>query len=154
MPRTKRTPSIRPGSFSHPPTPRLPNPHHADVHPRRRRIRQDRAGRPVRAGNQPAELGALALASWGTSALVTLGPADIPRLAEVSVDGRVLAATLALSFLTAMVFGLAPAIQGAAADPAEALRAGGSLRDVAPTVLRLLGLEPPVEMTGRDLREC
>jgi bisphosphoglycerate-independent phosphoglycerate mutase (AlkP superfamily) len=25
---------------------------------------------------------------------------------------------------------------------------------VAPTVLRLLGLEIPAEMTGRDLREC
>ena len=37
---------------------------------------------------------------------------------------------------------------------AASLRAGGSLRDVAPTVLRLLGLEPPAEMTGRDLREC
>lgn len=37
---------------------------------------------------------------------------------------------------------------------AVALRAGGSLRDVAPTVLRLLGLEPPSDMTGRDLREC
>jgi 2,3-bisphosphoglycerate-independent phosphoglycerate mutase len=37
---------------------------------------------------------------------------------------------------------------------ANALRAGGSLRDVAPTVLRLLGLEPPPEMTGRDLRDC
>jgi 2,3-bisphosphoglycerate-independent phosphoglycerate mutase len=34
------------------------------------------------------------------------------------------------------------------------LRAGGSLRDVAPTVLRLLGMEPPPEMTGRDLRDC
>jgi 2,3-bisphosphoglycerate-independent phosphoglycerate mutase len=34
------------------------------------------------------------------------------------------------------------------------LRAGGSLRDVAPTVLGLLGIEPPGEMTGRDLREC
>jgi 2,3-bisphosphoglycerate-independent phosphoglycerate mutase len=34
------------------------------------------------------------------------------------------------------------------------LRRGGSLRDVAPTVLRLLGIEPPVEMTGRDLRDC
>jgi 2,3-bisphosphoglycerate-independent phosphoglycerate mutase len=31
---------------------------------------------------------------------------------------------------------------------------GGSLRDVAPTVLRLLGIEPPGEMTGKDLREC
>ena len=36
----------------------------------------------------------------------------------------------------------------------KGLRAGGSLRDVAPTVLRLLGIEPPSEMTGRDLREC
>jgi 2,3-bisphosphoglycerate-independent phosphoglycerate mutase len=37
---------------------------------------------------------------------------------------------------------------------APSLRAGGSLRDVAPTVLRLLGIEPPADMTGRDLREC
>ena len=33
------------------------------------------------------------------------------------------------------------------------LRAGGSLRDVGPTILHLLGIEPPKEMTGRDLRE-
>ena len=37
---------------------------------------------------------------------------------------------------------------------APSLRAGGSLRDVAPTVLGLLGIEQPAEMTGRDLREC
>jgi 2,3-bisphosphoglycerate-independent phosphoglycerate mutase len=33
------------------------------------------------------------------------------------------------------------------------LRAGGSLRDVGPTILQLLGIEPPKEMTGKDLRE-
>jgi len=33
------------------------------------------------------------------------------------------------------------------------LRTGGSLRDVGPTILQLLGIEPPKEMTGRDLRE-
>ena len=33
------------------------------------------------------------------------------------------------------------------------LRSGGSLRDVGPTILHLLGIEPPPEMTGRDLRE-
>ena len=33
------------------------------------------------------------------------------------------------------------------------LREGGALEDVAPTILALLGLEKPVEMTGRDLRE-
>jgi 2,3-bisphosphoglycerate-independent phosphoglycerate mutase len=39
-------------------------------------------------------------------------------------------------------------------DPRGAgiLRPGGSLRDVGPTVLELLGLERPKEMTGRDLR--
>ena len=34
-----------------------------------------------------------------------------------------------------------------------ALRPGGSLRDVGPTLLQLLGIEPPSEMTGKDLRE-
>ncbi len=38
------------------------------------------------------------------------------------------------------------------ADCAE-LRSGGALCDVGPTVLRLLGIDPPPEMTGRDLRE-
>jgi 2,3-bisphosphoglycerate-independent phosphoglycerate mutase len=37
---------------------------------------------------------------------------------------------------------------------APLLRPGGSLRDVAPTVLSLMEIEPPAEMTGRDLREC
>jgi 2,3-bisphosphoglycerate-independent phosphoglycerate mutase len=32
------------------------------------------------------------------------------------------------------------------------LRSGGALCDVGPTVLRLLGVEQPDEMTGRDLR--
>ncbi|MGH9879975.1 MAG: 2,3-bisphosphoglycerate-independent phosphoglycerate mutase [Pyrinomonadaceae bacterium] len=33
------------------------------------------------------------------------------------------------------------------------LREGGALEDVAPTLLKLLGIEQPAEMTGRDLRE-
>ena len=37
--------------------------------------------------------------------------------------------------------------------PNRQLRAGGSLRDVGPTILNLLGIEPPKEMTGKDLRE-
>ncbi|HEU5050761.1 MAG TPA: 2,3-bisphosphoglycerate-independent phosphoglycerate mutase [Gemmatimonadales bacterium] len=32
------------------------------------------------------------------------------------------------------------------------LRSGGALSDVAPMALRLLGIEPPPEMTGKDLR--
>jgi 2,3-bisphosphoglycerate-independent phosphoglycerate mutase len=33
------------------------------------------------------------------------------------------------------------------------LHEGGALEDVAPTMLGLLGIEKPLEMTGRDLRE-
>jgi 2,3-bisphosphoglycerate-independent phosphoglycerate mutase len=33
------------------------------------------------------------------------------------------------------------------------LRHGGALCDVGPTVLGMLGLEPPREMTGHDLRK-
>jgi len=33
------------------------------------------------------------------------------------------------------------------------LREGGALEDVAPTMLGLLGIEKPVDMTGKDLRE-
>ena len=37
-------------------------------------------------------------------------------------------------------------------DGKHGLREGGALCDVGPTILKLLGLEQPVEMTGRDLR--
>jgi 2,3-bisphosphoglycerate-independent phosphoglycerate mutase len=33
------------------------------------------------------------------------------------------------------------------------LKAGGSLRDISPTVLAMLGLDEPNEMTGQDLRK-
>ena len=36
--------------------------------------------------------------------------------------------------------------------PSLRLRDGGSLRDVAPTMMGLLGIDPPKEMTGGDLR--
>jgi 2,3-bisphosphoglycerate-independent phosphoglycerate mutase len=39
-----------------------------------------------------------------------------------------------------------------AAPPSGPLRAGGALRDVGPTILNLLGVEIPKEMTGQDLR--
>jgi len=37
--------------------------------------------------------------------------------------------------------------------PKRHLRTGGSLRDVGPTILQLLGIEPTKEMTGKDLRD-
>jgi 2,3-bisphosphoglycerate-independent phosphoglycerate mutase len=38
------------------------------------------------------------------------------------------------------------------ADKGARLRSGGSLQDVAPTLLEIMGFEQPPEMTGRSLR--
>lgn len=40
-----------------------------------------------------------------------------------------------------------------AGQPKPTLRTDGSLRDIAPTILSLLGLKEPAEMTGRDMRK-
>jgi putative ABC transport system permease protein len=62
------------------------------------------------------------MAWWGVQALIAMAPPFFPRLAEVSVDGRVLAFSAMVSILTGIVFGVAPALQGSRANFAEALR--------------------------------
>ena len=52
----------------------------------------------------------LLLARLAVTAILRLGPQTIPRLAESTIDGPVLAVALALSILTAFVFGTAPAL--------------------------------------------
>jgi putative ABC transport system permease protein len=66
-----------------------------------------------------------ALAYGAVKVLVGLAPSDLPRLAEVNVDGRVLGFALALAMLTALVFGVAPAVTATAGDPVRAVKAGG-----------------------------
>ena len=57
-------------------------------------------------------------------ALVAWLPAGIPRLASVTVDGRILLFTFAVSVITGVFFGLAPAIQLSRLTGAAALREG------------------------------
>ncbi|MGO9895235.1 MAG: ABC transporter permease [Bryobacteraceae bacterium] len=66
------------------------------------------------------------LAEWGSSALVALAPADVPRLAEAGIDGGVLAFTLGVSVLASLLFGLAPAIEASRVDLNAALKQGGA----------------------------
>jgi predicted permease len=63
--------------------------------------------------------GALAgfgLAQVALRALLALAPADIPRLAEVGLDGRVLFATVTIAVLVGLVFGLVPTLQSFRVD--------------------------------------
>jgi predicted permease len=61
----------------------------------------------------------------GLRLLVAIGPGNLPRLAEISIDGKALGFTLAVSLLSALLFGLIPALKYASPRIATALRAGG-----------------------------
>jgi putative ABC transport system permease protein len=67
----------------------------------------------------------LLLAFWGVDLFRTLGPADLPRLQEVNLDGRVLGFTMLAALLSGLVFGLAPALQSSRPDLNESLKEGG-----------------------------
>ena len=59
------------------------------------------------------------------NAIVSLAPADIPRLNEVDVSAGVLSFAFVVSILTGVLFGLAPALQAANPNQIENLREGG-----------------------------
>ncbi|HEX5732214.1 MAG TPA: ABC transporter permease [Blastocatellia bacterium] len=65
------------------------------------------------------------LASWGIDAILALSPAGLPRIDEVSIDARVIAFTFAVSIVTALTFGLAPAIQFSSPKLQQFLKEGG-----------------------------
>ena len=67
----------------------------------------------------------VALAAGGGALLRTIGPATLPRLQEIGVDGPVLLFGLAASILTVPLFGVLPALRGTRFDLAGALRFGG-----------------------------
>ncbi|HEY2293363.1 MAG TPA: ABC transporter permease [Thermoanaerobaculia bacterium] len=68
----------------------------------------------------------LLLAFGALRLLSLLGPTELPRLANVRLDGRVLAFTLALSLLTSVLFGLLPALRSSRVeDLASELKSGG-----------------------------
>ena len=58
--------------------------------------------------------------------LVTLAPADIPRITEVRLDGLVLAVAAGLAIVTGLAFGIVPAIQAKRLDLQGALKADDS----------------------------
>lgn len=67
----------------------------------------------------------LALAYGVLEALLALAPPDLPRLETVGVDLRVLGATLLLSLLVGVVFGLVPTFQARGVSLRSVLGSGG-----------------------------
>ena len=85
----------------------------------------------------------LLLARWGVDALIAAIPAQqldrLPYLRGLGIDNRILLFTFALSLLTGIVFGLAPAWLAARLDLQSVLKEGGrSSGAVARTSLRNL----------------
>jgi predicted permease len=72
-----------------------------------------------------AGIAGLVLAWWGIRSLIAIAPPGIPRLDQTAINGSVLAFALAVSIVSSIVFGLAPALRAARAGVGERLKEGG-----------------------------
>ncbi|MCP4902656.1 MAG: ABC transporter permease [bacterium] len=72
----------------------------------------------------------IAMARFGTDALIALATSDLPRATEIGLSLPVLGFSLIVSLLSGILFGFAPAVWLTRGDPATALREAGS-RSVA-----------------------
>jgi predicted permease len=73
----------------------------------------------------------LGLAYAGVSLLLAIGPANLPRLDEITLDVRTLAFTLILSLLSGLLFGLIPALKYAGPRSSLALQSAGRTMSVS-----------------------
>ena len=65
------------------------------------------------------------LAYAGVRFLVAIGPSNLPRLNEITMDARALALTFFLSMVSGLLFGLIPALKYAGPRTASALQSAG-----------------------------
>src|SRR5580658_4845035 len=79
----------------------------------------------------------LLLAFWATKAALNTLPGTLPRANEISLDGRVLLFTMALSLFAAIAFGLAPALKSSHVNLQGILKESG--RGSSPTRHHLQG---------------
>ena len=65
------------------------------------------------------------LAYWSVKAVIAGAPPEVPRLDTATVSVPVLAVALVVSLLSAMLFGIAPALHASGVRPGQALGEGG-----------------------------
>ncbi len=73
----------------------------------------------------PGGAAGLALAQAGIRALMAVAPATVPRLTEIAIDSRVLGFTIVMTLLTAVIFGLGPALQLTRREPVRGAGSSG-----------------------------
>ncbi len=69
-------------------------------------------------------VGGVLMAFWALDLIVAIGPAEIPRLDEVVLDGRVLLFALAATAFTALAFGVLPALHFSRPDLQSSIKEG------------------------------
>ncbi|MEY2538380.1 MAG: hypothetical protein QOG67_2120 [Verrucomicrobiota bacterium] len=84
-------------------------------------------------------LGGLLLAWWGIDLLRLFGPRDVPRLAEIQINGGVIVFTLIMAVLSTLLFAAFPALQVSRPNVNESLQ-DGSRGAVGPESNRLRAL--------------
>ena len=67
----------------------------------------------------------VAFANSGVRLLLAMGPANLPRLSEISLDARALGFTVLLSLLSGLLFGLIPALKYSGSRPSSTLGSAG-----------------------------
>ena len=67
----------------------------------------------------------VAFAFGGVRLLLAIGPANLPRLSEISLDARTLVFTVLLALLSGLLLGLIPALKYAGPQASFAMRSGG-----------------------------
>ncbi len=89
----------------------------------------------------------VALTLWALPAAVALARAQIPRLAEIAVDWRVLGAALAATVATGLLAGILPAVVAVREAPSRALKEGDARSGASRSRLRLGGALLVVQVT-------
>ncbi len=81
----------------------------------------------------------LAVAYGGVRTILALSPDALPRIEEITVDGRVLAFTALIAMVTGILFGLVPALRSAGSPVGDSLKEGSRVATLGRSARRLHG---------------
>lgn len=86
-----------------------------------------------------AGIAGLLLANLGVAVIGRMAPPDVPRMDQISIDSPVLIFGIALTFLTILIFALAPALLASKRDPHEAFQQSSARMSSSRSQARIRG---------------